>query len=59
MFLPDIYYNGSIVIQKKNQVIDFVFPKILEVPRVVPRGDGKMSVCMYVRGARAQTVLLF
>jgi len=28
-----------IVIQKKNQFIDFVFPMILEVPRVVPENE--------------------
>jgi len=33
------------VIQKKNQFIDFVFPMILEVPRVVPNGVDCSYAC--------------
>jgi len=36
-----------IVIQKKKQFKDSLFPMILEIPRVVPSGVKKMSVCRW------------
>jgi len=38
------------VIQKKT-ISNFLFPMMLEVPRVVRSGVGKISVCRYVCGA--------